>query len=216
MKSLSVKELLSKVRRTTSVTLLLSVSVALLTGCTDRQPKSLREGLQPNKESRTEWTGKIKRVYSKDVGAGNIEIFADDDAGNTKRLTNSPGRDEAPTLSPDRTKIAFNSDRDGQPAVYLMDTQGNLLRRLDNLGPNDLISKESNWKDNEQLIVRETRGWRGYDTERGGRIYQLHRWYLNINTGGSSGWLVETYWEGTGELIEVKDFGSNQVIFKKW
>ncbi len=157
-----------------------------------------------NSKKNISWTGNVKKVYSEEVVDGNTEIFAADYAGNIKRLTSSPSRDEAPTLSPDKTKIAFNSDRDGEPAIYVMDCEGNILRRLTSLRNIDLLSRENRWKDNEQLITWEVRGWKGYDTQRDMRIYQVHREYVNVNTGESSGIRVETYSEGTGQLLEVK------------
>jgi len=157
-----------------------------------------------NSKKNLSWTGNVKRVYSEEVVNGNTEIFAVDNAGNIKRLTSSPSRDEAPTLSPNKTKIAFNSNRDGKPAIYVMDLEGNILRRLTNLRNIDLLSRKNRWKDNEQLITWEVKGWRGYDPQRSMRIYQIHREYVNVNTGEPSGVRVETYSEGTGQLIEVK------------
>ena len=54
------------------------------------------------------------------------EIYVmDADGGNQKRLTNNKASDKFPTWSPDRTKIAFVSDRKGGLLqIYVMDAHG--------------------------------------------------------------------------------------------
>jgi Tol biopolymer transport system component len=52
------------------------------------------------------------------------------DGSHVRRLTDSPGLDEGPEFSPDGTKIAFSSDRDGQQEIYVMDADGSNPRRL--------------------------------------------------------------------------------------
>jgi TolB protein len=52
------------------------------------------------------------------------------DGTDVRRLTDSPGLDEGPELSPDGTKIAFSSARDGQQELYVMDADGSNPRRL--------------------------------------------------------------------------------------
>ncbi len=48
------------------------------------------------------------------------------------RLTHHIARDLQPAYSPDRKKIAFNSNRDGFPAIYLMNADGSDLRKISN------------------------------------------------------------------------------------
>ncbi|MCA9868651.1 MAG: PD40 domain-containing protein, partial [Anaerolineales bacterium] len=52
--------------------------------------------------------------------------------GQPIQLTNSPGDDTDPTLSPDGTFIVFTSTRDGNPELYLMDYDGEFPTRLTN------------------------------------------------------------------------------------
>jgi Tol biopolymer transport system component len=52
------------------------------------------------------------------------------DGTDVRRLTDSPGLDEGPEFSPDGTKIAFSSARDGQQEIYVMDADGANPRRL--------------------------------------------------------------------------------------
>ncbi|MBI5806496.1 PD40 domain-containing protein [candidate division TA06 bacterium] len=48
------------------------------------------------------------------------------------RLTFSPGNDALPALSPDGSKIAFSSKRDGNPEIYVMDADGQNQKRITN------------------------------------------------------------------------------------
>ena len=52
------------------------------------------------------------------------------DGTHVRRLTDSPGLDEGPEFSPDGTKIAFSSARDGQQEIYVMNADGANPRRL--------------------------------------------------------------------------------------
>ena len=48
----------------------------------------------------------------------------------TMRLTHDWANDEVPVWSPDGTKIAFISDRDGNEEIYVMNTDGTGQTRL--------------------------------------------------------------------------------------
>jgi dipeptidyl aminopeptidase/acylaminoacyl peptidase len=54
-----------------------------------------------------------------------------DGSGQT-RLTNNSASDYSPAWSPNGTKIAFQSDRDGDAEIYVMDTDGSNQTRLTN------------------------------------------------------------------------------------
>ena len=74
-------------------------------------------------------TGRIVLTSTRD---GNAEIYVmDADGGNQERLTNNPTDDSDPTWSPDRTKIAFNSSRNGGfVQIHVMDADGKNPTRL--------------------------------------------------------------------------------------
>jgi dipeptidyl aminopeptidase/acylaminoacyl peptidase len=51
-------------------------------------------------------------------------------SSNVRRLTSDPGADLHGTWSPDGTRIAFGSDRDGDYDIYVMDADGGNVRQL--------------------------------------------------------------------------------------
>lgn len=62
----------------------------------------------------------------------NADIWriAADGTGTAERLTDSPGDDRAPVYSPDGSQILFDSTRDGNTEIYVMDADGGNQRRL--------------------------------------------------------------------------------------
>jgi Tol biopolymer transport system component len=61
------------------------------------------------------------------------EVYAMDfDGSNVVRLTSSPGLDRFPIFSPDGTKIAFTSSRDGNTEIYIMNADGTGQTRITN------------------------------------------------------------------------------------
>jgi tricorn protease-like protein len=55
---------------------------------------------------------------------GNLDVWLLDEDGRSIRLTNHPAADLAPVWSPDGTRIAFESLRDGNSEIYVMDADG--------------------------------------------------------------------------------------------
>lgn len=66
------------------------------------------------------------------VRTGDMEIFVvDPETGDARNLTRSPAsEDRYPCWSPDARRVAFISNRDGPPNLYVMDADGRNVRRL--------------------------------------------------------------------------------------
>jgi Tol biopolymer transport system component len=94
------------------------------------------------------------------------------DGSHVRRLTDSPGLDEGPEFSPDGTKIAFSSARDGQQEIYVMDADGSNPRRLTD---NPARDESPDW----QTLPFDGRGHRACGDDSlasGGASSVLARW----------------------------------------
>jgi Tol biopolymer transport system component len=90
-------------------------------------------------------------VYVGAREAGNTEIFSvRSDGTDAVALTTHVGRDEDPDWSPDGSRIAFASDRDGPLGVYLMNADGSDVRRLT---PTSLVSYRPAWSPDGKRIA---------------------------------------------------------------
>ncbi len=76
-----------------------------------------------------------KIVYSSNFptesDSGEIVLYSFQ-TGELTNLTNHPAFDANPSFSPDGQQIIFNSDRDGNAEIYLMNVDGTGIRRLTN------------------------------------------------------------------------------------
>ena len=83
-----------------------------------------------------------RKLFYQSKSGGNFDIYSviiDYDTNRSYldappvRLTNSPGRDLRPAVSPDGTRIVFYSDRTGNNEIFRMDVDGtNLVQLTDN------------------------------------------------------------------------------------
>ena len=85
---------------------------------------------------------RIAFTSNRDGGNSNYEIYVmDADGSNQRRLTTSPAAapawDHEPTWSPDGTRIAFSSARDGNYEIYVMNADGSGQTNLTNSPGND-------------------------------------------------------------------------------
>ena len=70
-------------------------------------------------------------IVFQSVRDGDSEIFIMNvDGSNPQRLTDSPGQDTYPSMSPDGKSIVFESYRDGHAEVYRMNEDGSDVVRL--------------------------------------------------------------------------------------
>ena len=64
------------------------------------------------------------------------------DGSNIHNLTNNAAEDTLPCWSPDGSKIAFSSSRDGNSDIYTMNADGSNVNRLTN---NPSLELECTW-----------------------------------------------------------------------
>lgn len=118
------------------------------------------------------WSNDGKKIYFsrelkdlKDTSAnapGNGEIFVmDADGTNETRLTNRPGFDGGPTLSPDGSKIAFyGKTADGNYEIFLMDVDG---KNIVNLTEDVLEDYSPSWSPDGKWIAYTNGNSKNYD-----------------------------------------------------
>ena len=103
-------------------------------------------------------TGRIVFTSFRD---GNFEIYVmDAEGGNQENLTDHPAYDGQPDWSPDGTKIAFVSSRDGAGSqIYVMDADGkNVIRLTDGQGS----KRDPDWSPDGRKIAFSVDGREDY------------------------------------------------------
>jgi Tol biopolymer transport system component len=83
--------------------------------------------------------------------SGNFEIYSSNlDGSDIKQLTDDPGEDAGPELSPDVSKIVFYSTRSGNTEIYVMDVDGgNLVQITDDPADDQMPT----WSPNGKVIA---------------------------------------------------------------
>jgi Tol biopolymer transport system component len=76
-------------------------------------------------------SGELLNVGANPAATSSIWTVAPD-GSERRRLTNADGVSDDPAWSPDGTKIAFESNRDGDYEVYVMNADGSVVRDLTN------------------------------------------------------------------------------------
>ena len=99
-----------------------SILFAVLCLCLTSVDMLLREG----------FAAQNSRIVFSTTRHPRTEIYImDADGGNQERLADNRADDDYPTWSPDRTNIAFVSDRaGGWPQIYVMDARGKRAIKL--------------------------------------------------------------------------------------
>ena len=90
--------------------------------------------------------------------------------GVARPLTQHPGRDTAPTLSPDGRQLAFLSDRQAGPQVYLMPAAGGVPAQL--TAHSEGYTLEGWYPDGAALLVNADRDYSHYPRS-GLRFFRL-------------------------------------------
>ncbi|MEO0595991.1 MAG: hypothetical protein AAFV98_05875 [Chloroflexota bacterium] len=118
------------------------------------------------------------RILFSQFDGVDYEIFVIDQDGNLEQLTNNDFNDWGAAWSPDRSEIAFRSDRDGLTRIYVMDMNGNTRAVTpQNLWAGDLgRTGTPAWAPDGNSIAFE--GYDAYAQDANFNIY-----VTNLNTG---------------------------------
>ncbi len=165
----------------TFLILLVSLVVVALLGCSQEVRQVDHRGWQIIFESERD---------------GHREIYVmDPDGSNQQRLTYTPGTGEgswSARWSPDRTRIAFTSTREGDlNEIYVMDADGSNVQRLTRLTPGKESANPS-WSLDGRRIAFESGGDGNSD------IYVMDADGSNVHT--------LTHTKGTGKASENPDW----------
>lgn len=100
----------------------------------------------------------MKIVFHSDRLDNNYEIYSiDRNGGNLTRLTDNMSNDLTPVWSSDGSKIAFQSDRDGNSEIYIMNSDGSSQINITQFAGEDMHPKWS--ADNKKIIFSSIRGY---------------------------------------------------------
>ncbi len=107
-------------------------------GCDGSNPVNLTNHSGDDRDP--SWASNGRLAFSSDRNsAGGFDIFLLTlDPWGVSRLTTNAAKDEMPALSPDGSKVAFVSHRDGNPEIYVMVISSNSLARITNNTSNDM------------------------------------------------------------------------------
>jgi len=156
-------------------------------------------------------TCKIVFVSDRDDN-GNSDIYScNADGSNVIRLTNDPGDDGQPAWSPDGTRIAFTSNRDGYAGVYIMNADGsNVEQRTFSVDPNVWIMGLT-WSPDGMKIAYSENAYVSDDS------YEVRGIYVVGATSGSPlplfGDGENPAWSPDGTKIALGAFVNNQDIY---
>ena len=93
---------------------------------------------------------------------GNAELYriSAEDGRILARLTNNPAIDSSPSLSPDGSQIAFVSNRQGSPQIFVMPVTGGAARRVTYQGKYNQTPRWNPRSDKQQIAFtgRDERG----------------------------------------------------------
>ncbi len=112
------------------------------------------------------------------------------------RLTNNPGDDQFAKVSPDGKTIAFSSNRDGKPEIYLMNAEGG--GNLQRLTFNSVEDKAPSWSPDGKKIAFDNVRVTGVESD----IYVMDGDGGNqINITNAQGYDTRAAWSPDGKRI---------------
>ena len=98
-----------------------------------------------------------KIIYTRGDVMTNFDIYSmDADGGNLLRLTEHEERDQRAVWSPDGQEIAFESQRDGDKSIWLMDADGSNKRKV-------VEGREPSWSPDGKIIAFTSSAFDGND-----------------------------------------------------
>ena len=126
-------------RFTRSVAIILIVAAAALAGVFYLYPRAAVDATLA-RDGAPNWAPDGRSlVFISEIDKQPADIYVmAADGSRRRRLTTTPAIDSNPAFSPDGTKVAFESDRDGNFEIYVMDASGANVRRLTNDPASDL------------------------------------------------------------------------------
>ena len=95
-------------------------------------------------------------VLASDRDSGQMDVWLVDlESREWTRITDSAERDDQPSLSPDDSRVAFVSTRDGNPEIYVANLEGEGVRRITN---NAFVDGSPSWSpDGNTLVFQSSR-----------------------------------------------------------
>ena len=144
---------------------------------------------------------------------GQVDLFLRAQDGAITRLTNDSATEADPALSPSGEQIAFSSDRDGDPDLYLLSSTGGRPKRLTNLAgaeaspswsPDEqgLVFVHGRATDNEDLYIVAANGSAPQPITRLGGITDSPSW------SPDGKWIAFDHWDGGHDIYLTRPDGS--------
>jgi len=153
----------------------------------------------------------LNPVISSDIHTENVDIWVmNTDGGNKKRLTDHPGYDAEPELSPDGEKIAYQSEDQDNFDIWIMNPDGSHKERLTE-SPN--IEADLEWISDGNRAAYISWSSRGYIYE-GEHNYEdkSEIWVMNVDGSEKERLLSIPYPYGVISDIEWSPDGSKMVF----
>lgn len=138
-------------------------------------------------------------VFAAERGTERSDVYRMNlDGSGRRQLTDDPANDSAPAVSPDGTRIAFESDRDGNYEIYVIDARGGNPVRLTTDPARDLAPAWS--PDGRQLVFTSDR-----DNRASADVYRMNADGSGVErlTSDLSNWAPQFSPDGQQVAVQV-------------